>query len=147
MAKIQLGTADGSAIGNPPAGSYFYFNDSNNGNLFTRRSSAGVDDVYATAGSGDGYAVIRHTVGTTFTFTGSFNTVIVDTATVVTVNLKASPNINDWFIVKIIQDASVNNVTIDGNGENIDGETTFLITSPVKPSYLFVYDGTEFIAT
>ena len=57
MAKIQIGTADGSAIGNPPSGDYWFFNDSNNVDAtgearYTRRDSSGVDLVYATSSSG-----------------------------------------------------------------------------------------------
>ncbi len=46
MADINLGTADGSTLGNPPSGTFYFFNDSNNSNAFTRRDSAGVDQVY-----------------------------------------------------------------------------------------------------
>ena len=56
MALIQLGTADGSAIGNPTGTDYWFFNDSNNPDptgeaQFTRRDSSGVDIVFATGGS------------------------------------------------------------------------------------------------
>ena len=56
MALIQLGKADGSAIGNPTGTDYWFFNDSNNPDptgeaQFTRRDSSGVDIVYGTGGS------------------------------------------------------------------------------------------------
>ena len=43
MAIIQQGTADGSTIGNPSAGDFYIFNDSNNGDAWTRRDSSGTD--------------------------------------------------------------------------------------------------------
>ena len=46
MADINIGTADGSTLGNPPAGTFFFFVDSNNSNKFTQRTSAGVDTVF-----------------------------------------------------------------------------------------------------
>ncbi len=46
MANIEIGTADGSTLGNPPAGMFFWFVDSNNGNKFTQRTPAGVDTVF-----------------------------------------------------------------------------------------------------
>ena len=56
MALIQLGTADGSLIGNPPSGDYWFFNDSNNLDptgeaQYTRRDSNGVDIVYLGGGT------------------------------------------------------------------------------------------------
>jgi len=59
MALIQLGTADGSIIGNPTGTDYWFFNDSNNPDptgeaQFTRRDSSGVDIVYGTGGGGGG---------------------------------------------------------------------------------------------
>ena len=58
MALIQLGTVDGSIIGNPTGTDYWFFNDSNNPDptgeaQFTRRDSSGVDIVYGTGGGGD----------------------------------------------------------------------------------------------
>jgi hypothetical protein len=46
MANIEIGTADGSTLGNPPAGMFFWFVDSNNANKFTQRTPAGVDTVF-----------------------------------------------------------------------------------------------------
>jgi hypothetical protein len=51
MAKIQMGTASGLVIGNPAAGDFFFFNDSNNGDKYTRRDSTGTDTVYGVAGA------------------------------------------------------------------------------------------------
>ena len=45
MAIIQMGTANGSTIGNPSSGDFFVFFDSNNLNLFTLRDSNGVDEI------------------------------------------------------------------------------------------------------
>jgi hypothetical protein len=37
MALINMGTADGSTLGNPQAGEFYLFLDSNNGSQLTRR--------------------------------------------------------------------------------------------------------------
>tara|TARA_R110002049_G_C9103541_1_gene557199 strand:- start:54 stop:1415 length:1362 start_codon:yes stop_codon:yes gene_type:complete len=46
MALIDLGTADGSTIGNPTAGNYFLFLDSTNSDYLTRRDTFGNDTLY-----------------------------------------------------------------------------------------------------
>ena len=59
MADIHIGTADGSTLGNPPAGTFFFFVDSNNANKFTQCTSAGGDTVFCagTIASGNGATV------------------------------------------------------------------------------------------
>jgi len=83
MAKIQMGTANGAAIGNPAAGDFFFFNDSNNANKYTRRDSSGTDDVFGGGSIGLNVdldsaeaSVTRAVVGgrTEFTITHSLNT-------------------------------------------------------------------------
>lgn len=83
MAKIQMGTANGAAIGNPAAGDFFFFNDSNNANKYTRRDSSGTDDVFDGGSIGLNVdldsaeaSVARAVVGgrTEFTITHSLNT-------------------------------------------------------------------------
>jgi len=50
MANIQMGTANGSTLGNPTAGDFYIFIDSNNSDYLTTRDSAGVDTIYVSAG-------------------------------------------------------------------------------------------------
>jgi hypothetical protein len=45
MANIQMGTADGSLLGNPPAGDFYIFLDSNNADAYTLRDTAGADTI------------------------------------------------------------------------------------------------------
>jgi len=45
MANIQMGTANGSTLGNPIAGDFYIFIDSNNANKYTLRNSAGTDTI------------------------------------------------------------------------------------------------------
>jgi len=45
MANIQMGTADGSTIGNPPTGDFYIFIDSNNSDAYTLRNSSGTDTI------------------------------------------------------------------------------------------------------
>ena len=46
MALLDMGTADGSTIGNPSMGNYFIFLDSNNNDLLTTRDDNGIDTLY-----------------------------------------------------------------------------------------------------
>ena len=48
MALLDMGTAQGTVIGNPTAGNYFIFLDSDNSDVLTTRDSAGVDTLYQT---------------------------------------------------------------------------------------------------
>ena len=45
MANIQMGTADGSTLGNPPIGDFYIFLDSNNADAYTLRDTAGADTI------------------------------------------------------------------------------------------------------
>ena len=45
MANIQIGTADGSTLGNPPTGDFYIFIDSNNSDAYTLRDVAGTDTI------------------------------------------------------------------------------------------------------
>lgn len=49
MANIQMGTADGSTIGNPPTGDFYIFIDSNNSDAYTLRNSSGTDTILGVA--------------------------------------------------------------------------------------------------
>ena len=48
-----MGTADGSMLGNPIAGDFYIFIDSNNANKYTLRNSAGTDTILGGGVSGD----------------------------------------------------------------------------------------------
>ncbi len=45
MANIQMGTANGSTLGNPPSGDFYIFIDSNNADAYTLRDTAGTDTI------------------------------------------------------------------------------------------------------
>ena len=45
MANIQIGTAAGTTLGNPPSGDFYIFIDSDNSNSYTLRDSAGADTI------------------------------------------------------------------------------------------------------
>ena len=45
MANIQIGTANGSTLGNPPSGDFYIFIDSNNSDSYTLRNSSGTDTI------------------------------------------------------------------------------------------------------
>lgn len=81
MALIDLGTADGSQIGNPESGSFFLFFDSNNSNLLTRRDSSGTDTLFGTGGGLDelGWIAIGDTTYTSlspFSISSGVDTVL-----------------------------------------------------------------------
>jgi len=52
MAYIQQGTANGATLGNPTAGNFYVFFDSNNGDAFTLRDSSGTDTILSGGGGG-----------------------------------------------------------------------------------------------
>jgi hypothetical protein len=45
MANIQMGTAAGTILGNPPVGDFYIFIDSSNANAYTLRDSVGTDTI------------------------------------------------------------------------------------------------------
>ena len=45
MANIQMGTANGSTLGNPQTGDFYIFIDSNNSNSYTLRDNTGADTI------------------------------------------------------------------------------------------------------
>ena len=91
------------------------------------------------------YESYRLTGTTAYTLSDSVNTVVVNNSLTTTVTLPASPIKDRFYIVKSRHDASLYPITIDGNGNNIDGNATILINTNNNASYLFLYDGTEFI--
>ena len=62
MAHIQIGTADGSALGNPIAGDFYIFIDSNNANKYTLRNSAGTDTILGGGVTATLYGLYSQTV-------------------------------------------------------------------------------------
>jgi hypothetical protein len=62
MAHIQIGTADGSILGNPPVGDFYIFIDSNNSNQYTLRDSAGTDTILGGGAVGTLYGLYAQTV-------------------------------------------------------------------------------------
>ena len=52
MANIQIGTANGSTLGNPPSGDFYIFIDSNNSDSYTLRNSSGTDTILGGGSSG-----------------------------------------------------------------------------------------------
>ena len=62
MANIQIGAADGSTLGNPPAGDFYIFIDSNNANAYTLRDTAGTDTILGSANPATLYGLYSQTV-------------------------------------------------------------------------------------
>lgn len=60
-----------------------------------------------------------------------------------TVNLPAAPLVGDWFVVKDgVGTAAASNITVDGNGNTIDGAATQLIATNYG-ALKFIFNGTE----
>jgi len=62
MAHIQIGTADGSTLGNPIAGDFYIFIDSNNANKYTLRNSSGTDTILGGGVAATLYGLYSQTV-------------------------------------------------------------------------------------
>jgi len=78
MANIQMGTADGSALGNPIAGDFYIFIDSNNANAYTLRDSVGTDTILGSPNPATLYGLYSQTVQSA-TITGTTETSVVGT--------------------------------------------------------------------
>lgn len=61
-----------------------------------------------------------------------------------TVNLPASPSLNDYIIIKDRGTSQVNSLLVSGNGNNIDGKSSYLVSSNYAAVNL-VWDSTEWI--
>jgi len=64
-----------------------------------------------------------------------------------TITLPATPTLGDSYTIKdTTGNAASFNVTIDGNGNNIDGGATFLFSQPYAAA-IFTFTGTEWSVT
>ncbi len=78
MANIQMGTANGSTLGNPPSGDFYIFIDSNNANAYTLRDTAGTDTILGGPNPATLYGLYSQTAQSA-TITGIAETSIVGT--------------------------------------------------------------------
>jgi hypothetical protein len=94
------------------------------------------------------YRTFVLTAGTTFSFTGTVNTVSVNktTGSATQINLPSSPVINDYFVVKDRKgDSKINPITISGGTITIDGNVSYQMKANNNPSLTFLFDGSEYI--
>lgn len=64
-----------------------------------------------------------------------------------TITLPATPTLGDTYTIKdATGDAAINNLTVDGNGNNIDGLPTFLLSQPYAAA-TFTYTGSQWSVT
>ena len=104
MALIDLGTADGSTIGNPTIGNYFLFLDSTNSDYLTRRDSSGVDTLYTSGVIPDGLD----------------NRIIVNQANIATTLGGVIDSTKEYFIDGILVLGSIS-IEVPAGGINIKG--------------------------
>jgi len=78
MANIQIGTANGSTLGNPPSGDFYIFIDSNNANAYTLRDTAGTDTILGSPNPATLYGLYSQTAQGA-TVTGITETSVVGT--------------------------------------------------------------------
>tara|TARA_R110001583_G_scaffold24100_4_gene88201 strand:+ start:6804 stop:7499 length:696 start_codon:yes stop_codon:yes gene_type:complete len=79
MANIQIATADGSTLGNPPIGDFYIFIDSNNSDAYTLRNSSGTDTILG--GGSSGVTSFQASNGTFIDFTPTTSQTGVTTLT------------------------------------------------------------------
>jgi len=127
-ALIDLGTADGTTIGNPQSGGYFLFLDSNNNNLLTKRDSSGVDTIYGTGGGIDqlGWVTMTdetQTSGSPFSLPSNTDTVLTFTAdSTIDTYAPEGYDVDDFF------DDTANRITSPLLGASYIFRITFLCT-------------------
>jgi hypothetical protein len=65
-------------------------------------------------------------------------------AGLLTIDMPAAPSTNDYVVIKDKGNSQVNYITVDGNGNNIDGQASRLIQSDYA-SWTLVWDSQEWI--
>lgn len=114
---------------------------SNDGDIATLQSDLTALEVRVTAleaAVGGGTLTIVNASGT---YLSSATEKVIVKASGVTVELPATPNANEEVLVKT---RGTEDVTIDGNGNTIDGGASYLLEDD-EGSLSFVYDGTEWV--
>jgi len=80
-----------------------------------------------------------------FTITGTAVFVGVTNAAATTVKMPAASAVGDWYVVTDpLGQAGSNNITVDGNGKNINGASTYVISTNYDSVRVF-YTGSEWI--
>ena len=80
-----------------------------------------------------------------FTITGTAVFVGVTNAAATTVKMPAASAVGDWYVVTDpLGQAGSNNITVDGNGKNINGASTYVISTNYD-SVRVLYTGSEWI--
>jgi len=80
-----------------------------------------------------------------FTITGTAVFIGVTNAAATTVKMPAASAVGDWYVVTDpLGQAGSNNITVDGNGKNINGASTYVISTNYD-SVRVLYTGSEWI--
>jgi hypothetical protein len=97
-----------------------------------------------TIAGGNIYIVHSTITVTTYTVVNADQFIPVDsTSNVITITLPASPASGEWHIIADISGAAfTNNITINGNGKNIVGASSFTISAAFNSIYV-AYNGTN----
>lgn len=79
---------------------------------------------------------------TPYDVTDGYYVILVNTSTAKTVNLPATPANGDVYNVKdLTGQATTGNITVSGNGKNIDGAASYVMNTNYSSS-VFMYNGT-----
>lgn len=79
---------------------------------------------------------------TPYDITDGYYVLLINTTSAKTVNLPATPANGDVYNIKdMTGNAAANNITVSGNGKNIDGVASYIMNTNYSSS-VFMYNGT-----
>lgn len=144
-----------SLTASPSVNNLTFSGTSTGGNIFATNLSGGtifsggtnLYDIFEPKNKSP-YETYILTAGTSYSFTGTVNTVSIykTIGSATHINLPSSPVVNNFYVVKDRKgDSTFNPITVSGGTYTIDGSTSIEIRKSNKPSFTFLFDGSEYI--
>lgn len=90
----------------------------------------------------DAFAPIDATITTSTTLGTTSATYLINVGSTVTVTLPASPLEGQYIVLKDVA-GGPNNITVQGNGNTIDGDTSLVLTGASYEAIRLVFDGSD----